>query len=295
MGYKRTSVTKAIVQALRSIGGIASREKLHTLIADDENSGFSYKDVFEKVTSRNGNQYTPFNFDFNFSVRELSVIEYIEPVHRGASLVLTELGRTADLTHFPSAEQQAKMTAYWENKKQRRAQKQVEVASDDTVDPVDDDDITDWRIQLLQQFKQFSPAKFESFARMLVSQMGVTIDKNRGIVQSGDHGIDGYGYFESNEFRTIRVAIQAKRYTDTAVSEPEIDKFKGVMDGFNAEYGIFITTTYFTPKAKAKAVQGNRTVTLVDGQRIADLVAQYELYVQPVQSYTLDDYYFEQD
>jgi restriction system protein len=223
------------------------------------------------------------------------VIEYIEPVHRGASLVLTELGRTADLTHFPSAEQQAKMTAYWENKKQRRAQKQVEVASDDTVDPVDDDDITDWRIQLLQQLKQFSPAKFESFARMLVSQMGVTIDKNRGIVQSGDHGIDGYGYFESNEFRTIRVAIQAKRYTDTAVSEPEIDKFKGVMDGFNAEYGIFITTTYFTPKAKAKAVQGNRTVTLVDGQRIADLVAQYELYVQPVQSYTLDDYYFEQD
>ena len=294
MAYKRTSVTKAIVQALRSVGGIASREKLHTIIADDDKSGFSYKDVFEKVTSRNGNQYTPFDFDFNFSIRELSVIEYIEPVHRGANLVLTELGRTADLSHFPSAEQQAKMTAYWENKKSHRTQKRSVVSSDDSVESVDDEP-KDWRIQLIRQLKAFSPAKFESFARMLVSQMGVTIDKNRGIVQSGDHGIDGYGYFESNEFRTIRVAIQAKCYTETAVSEPEIDKFKGVMDGFNAEYGIFITTTYFTPKAKAKAVQGNRTVTLIDGQRIADLVAQYQLYVKPIQSYTLDDYYFEQN
>ena len=118
--------------------------------------------------------------------------------------------------------------------------------------------------------------------------------RDRGIVKSADHGIDGFGYFESGEFRTSRVAIQAKRFTDSPVSEPDIDKFKGVMDGFNAEYGIFITTSYFTDQAKAKAVRGNRSVTLVDGQRIAELVEQYHLHITPVQTFTLDDYYFEE-
>lgn len=125
--------------------------------------------------------------------------------------------------------------------------------------------------------------------------MGVTIDKNRGIVRSGDHGIDGFGYFISDEFRTSRVAIQCKRFTEGPVSEPDIDKFKGVMDSFNAEYGIFVTTSYFTDRAKMKATQGNNTVTLIDGQQLADLVEKYQLHITPVNTFTLDDYYFEKD
>ncbi len=67
------------------------------------------------------------------------------------------------------------------------------------------------------------------------------------------------------------------------------------MDGFNAEYGIFITTSYFTDNAKKKAVQGSKSVTLIDGRRIAELVAEYQLHVTPVETFTLDDYYFEKD
>ena len=47
---------------------------------------------------------------------------------------------------------------------------------------------------------KFDPSKFESFSRLLISKMGVVIDKDRGIVRSGDHGIDGFGYFTSDEF-----------------------------------------------------------------------------------------------
>ena len=140
---------------------------------------------------------------------------------------------------------------------------------------------------------KFDPSKFESFSRLLISKMGVVIDKDRGIVRSGDHGIDGFGYFTSDEFRTSRVAIQCKRYTKGAVSEPEIDKFKGVMDSFNAEYGIFITTNYFTDRARKKATQGNNTVTLNDGQTLAELVEKYQLHITPVNTYALDDYYFD--
>ena len=67
------------------------------------------------------------------------------------------------------------------------------------------------------------------------------------------------------------------------------------MDSFNAEYGIFVTTSHFTDRAKIKATQGNNTVTLIDGQGLADLVEKYKLHITPVVTYALDDYYFETD
>ena len=169
------------------------------------------------------------------------------------------------------------------------------MAETTTADDMEDTDNTNWKLQLIEQLKQFEPGKFESFSRLLISKMGVSIDKKRGVVRSSDHGIDGFGYFVSDEFRTSRVAIQCKRYTNKSVSEPEIDSFKGVMDSFNAEYGIFITTSHFTDRAKKKAMQGNNTVTLIDGQQLADLVEKYQLHITPVHTYALDDYYFEKD
>lgn len=306
MSYQRQQVHVAILDALNSVGGIASRDKIKSIIAEDGTSGISYEDVYNPVTSRSGNEYIPFNFDFNFGIRELTVLGYIEQPKRGADIVLTEKGRTADYTHVPNEAEQVIIDQYWHdhskvNKAKQTATEQVKTTSKQPVETaesgiVDDDDSEDeWRTLLLAQLKQFSPKKFESFARLLISKMGVRIDSKMGKVMSGDHGIDGFGYFESDDFRTSRVAIQAKRYTDGAVPEPEIDKFKGAMDGFSAEYGIFITTTHFTPKAKQKAVKGNRSVTLIDGRRITDLVQQYQLHIEPVQTYRLDDYYYEED
>ncbi len=67
------------------------------------------------------------------------------------------------------------------------------------------------------------------------------------------------------------------------------------MDSFNAEYGIFVTTSSYTNSAEQIAMQGNRTVTLIDGQELCDLIEKYQLHITPVQTYTLDDYYFEKD
>ena len=93
----------------------------------------------------------------------------------------------------------------------------------------------------------------------------------------------------------VTVLEQIKRFTESPVSEPEIDKFKGVMMSFNADYGIFITTSYFTKQAQEKAVQGSNTVTLIDGQRLVDLIEKYRLHITPVQTYVLNDYYFQKD
>lgn len=75
--------------------------------------------------------------------------------------------------------------------------------------------------------------------------MGVIIDKNCGVVCLVDYGIDGFGYFKFDEFCISWVVIQCKWYMQDQVFEFEIDKFKGVMDSFNVEYGIFVIISYF--------------------------------------------------
>lgn len=306
MAYKRRSVDKAIVLALRDLGGSASRKTIRKAIADNEYDGLTYNDVFSTIQGKSST-YSPFTFDFNFGIKNLASVGYIEQPQRGKDIVLTSLGQNYDLTNYPRPDQQEAITKYWDKKnaerqKRNQAKKAAAEANDiDADEPISSDDDredtinTNWKLQLLEQLKQFTPAKFEQFSRLLISKMGVTIDKHRGVVLSGDHGIDGFGYFTSDEFRTSRVAIQCKRFTNGAVSEPDIDKFKGVMDSFNAEYGIFITTSYFTNKAKAKAMKGNNTVTLIDGQQLADLVEKYQLHITPVNTFALDEYYFEKD
>lgn len=297
MSYKRRPVEKAIVMALRDLGGSADRKTIRKNIAENEYDGISYDDVYEARPTRSGGKYIPFNFDFGFGFTNLYNIGFIERIERGKDVILTGLGRTGDISHFPTKKQEQAMKAYWDKKHQLNNSKKNPETTEDDLNTNDEEDNQDTKFKsdLIDALKKFSPTKFESFSRLLISKMGVDFDKHLGVVRSGDHGIDGFGYFQSDEFRTSRVAIQCKRYTQGAVSEPEIDKFKGVMDGFNAEYGIFITTSHFTDRAREKATQGNNTVTLINGQELAELVQKYQLHITPITTYTLDDYYFEQD
>ena len=139
-----------------------------------------------------------------------------------------------------------------------------------------------------------SPKKFELFSRGLLIHMGVDLDDNIGVRYVGDGGLDGFGYITSDDFRTTRVALQAKRW-DGKVSAPEIDKFRGAMDKYNAEYGIFIATSDFTREAMKTAREGTRVITLINGDQICDLVAKYNYYVKPVTTYRLKKFYFDED
>jgi len=305
--YVRQNVGGYIIKALQSLGGSASKKAIKEEIVADDSNDISYENAFEPILSKNGTSYIPFNLDFNFGLINLHTCGYIEDYGRRGDVSLTEAGRMMDCMQYPTEEDQENTRKYWEKKNQERAErKRTKTAAQDgkavipdtPVDiPTDDaaDSSEDWRVQILDQIKQFSPKKFESFSRLLLSHMGIKFDREKGVKMSGDHGIDGYGYFESDEFRTAKVVIQCKRYTDSPVSEPEIDKFKGVMMSFNADYGIFITTSFFTRQAQSKAVLGVNTVTLIDGQRLIDLIEKYQLHITPVQTYVLNDYYFEKD
>ena len=304
--YKRNveNVGGYILKVLQTLGGSASRQSIKEGIVDDDEMNISYEDVFEPITSKNGTKYVPFNMDFNFSLVNLLNCGYIQAYERGGDIVLTEKGRSVETNSYPTEDDLRIQNEYWGKKhreqylRRKEKSKAAKAESEDVQleDMEDESDMAEsWKIDVLDQIKLFSPKKFESFSRLLFSHMGIKFDREKGVKMSGDHGIDGYGYFESDEFRTAKVVVQCKRYTDNPVSEPEIDKFKGVMMSFNADYGIFITTSYFTKQAQAKAVQGGNTVTLIDGQRLVELIEKYQLHITPVQTYMLDDYYFQED
>ena len=118
-----------------------------------------------------------------------------------------------------------------------------------------------------------------------------SLNKLNNIWLIRDGGIDGYGYHvDQNDFRTTRVVIQCKRYNANPVTEPEINQFLGAMNKYQANYGVFITNSRFTNAARSAAREGS-PITLIDGNDLVKLVIRYELYITPVKTYVLDDFY----
>lgn len=56
---------------------------------------------------------------------------------------------------------------------------------------------------------------------------------------------------------------------------------------------FFITNSRFTNKAREAAREGT-PITLIDGNDLIRLVIKYELFITPVTTYVLDDFYLEE-
>lgn len=64
------------------------------------------------------------------------------------------------------------------------------------------------------------------------------------------------------------------------------------MSKFQADYGVFITNSLFTDHARRAALEG-KPITLIDGIELMKLVIKYELYITPIKTYLLDDFYLD--
>ena len=279
-----------IIAVLRRLGGQANSKELSAELVNSTNE---VPEEYAKLlkTSKKGNEYRPFDYTFNFAVANLILAEYLNRPIRGM-VELTEKGRTVELDSFQPNEDVRKLAEpKWAEKKKKQAVSKLQKIKKSDEDIKDlDSQVDSWRSQLADSLVNFTPAKFELFARALIKNMGVTLDEEIGVPLSGDGGLDGFGYLTTDDFRTARVAIQAKRWQGL-VSSPEIDKFRGAMDKYNAEYGVFITTSDFTRDAVKASRVGTRVITLINGEKIANLAAKYKIYVHPETTYVLEDYY----
>ena len=249
------------------------------------------------TSNKTGNQYKKFDFKFNFAIKELSYVGLISYVKFNPKITLTQDGANVDLTDFDvKTEVRDKARSYWEehstkNKSKNKPVETLEV-EDEENESTDDELLDDFKVKLQSAIANMSPAKFEQFSRALLTKMGVEFT-NKGVQVSNDGGIDGYGYHvDADDFRTTRVVIQCKRFNSNPVSEPDINQFLGAMNKYQADYGVFITNSRFTNKAREAAREGT-PITLIDGNDLIRLVIKYELYITPVTTYVLDGFYTE--
>jgi restriction system protein len=152
----------------------------------------------------------------------------------------------------------------------------------------------DAKSRLLSELKQLSSHGFELFCMELLQQLGY---KNVAVTKrSGDGGIDGFGDFRQGAV-SIKSAFQAKKWTDTPVGRPEIDKLRGAIQG-DYDHGVFITTSRFSKEAEAASYKkGAISVLLLDGQAIAELMLERGIGVrrEPVYLYEIASDFFEFD
>ena len=111
--------------------------------------------------------------------------------------------------------------------------------------------------------------------------------------KSGDGGIDGI--INEDKLGLDKIYIQAKRYNDNKVREKEIRNFIGAMSGDTSK-GVFVTTSTFDDSAVKKAHDAHHTIILIDGNKLVQLMHEYNVGVQIKDTYEIkeiDEDFFE--
>ena len=149
--------------------------------------------------------------------------------------------------------------------------------------------------ELLGRLQESSPEFFEHIVVKLLQAMGY--GEGRVTNYSHDGGIDGV--INEDKLGLDVVCIQAKRWQGT-VSRPTVQAFVGSMDMIRAKKGVVITTANFSRDAIEfiDRIEGKRVV-LINGQRLAQLMIDYDVGVSTIGTYKLkevsNDFFEEED
>ena len=108
----------------------------------------------------------------------------------------------------------------------------------------------------------------------------------------GDGGIDGI--IKEDKLGLEQIYIQAKRYSlDREVKRTDVQRFAGAMN--KIKKGVFITTASFATNALEFARSHEKTISLIDGDLLCDLMIANGVGVSEVKQYKvlrIDSDYF---
>jgi restriction system protein len=157
----------------------------------------------------------------------------------------------------------------------------------------------DLAADLLETVMECSPTFFERLVVDLLVKMGyggTRKEAGQAIGRTSDEGIDGI--INEDRMGLDVVYIQAKKWDNTVVGRPEIQKFAGALQGQRARKGIFITTSSFSKAAYDYVSRIDSKIVLIDGELLSQLMIDYNVGVAPVASYELkridSDYFLEE-
>jgi restriction system protein len=152
--------------------------------------------------------------------------------------------------------------------------------------------------EVLSRVKKIHPSDFEKLVVSLLVKMGYggTIEEaGQATKYRGDEGIDGI--IKEDKLGLDVIYIQAKRW-ESVVGRPEIQKFVGALAGQRAKKGVFISTSHYTKEAVEYAKQMDTKIVLIDGDKLSQLMIDYNLGVSVQNTYEIkkiDSDYFEEE
>lgn len=279
----------ATIEALNHIGGSASIQELDESVIELE--GVSEDE--QAIMMPNG-RYQRLNYYLAWARTYLK---------RGGALINSSRGVWALTELGENIKSLDRTVAIWEQvneeEKQRAKDKRLATkpSKKDKGQSVelpsqydDNTSIEHWRTYLLDTLKSMDPTAFERLSQRLLREAGFLKVEVRG--KTGDGGIDGIGILRVN-LVSFQVYFQCKRYKGS-VGSKEIRDFRGALQG-RADKGLFITTGHFTSQASEEATRdGAIAIDLIDGDRLCDLLKQYDLGVSTslIEKIEIDKHWF---
>ena len=136
------------------------------------------------------------------------------------------------------------------------------------------------------------PYAFERLVRDLLVEMGyVDVDVTS---PSNDKGVDVVGKIELG-ITSVREVIQVKRHR-RAIQRKDLDALRGCLHRFQAVRGTIITTSRFSSGTEKAAFEpGAAPITLIDGEKLVELLARHEVGVKKrkIEVWELDESAFQ--
>lgn len=257
------------LRALRHLGQTARLEEIDEKVIDEEAFTEGQMAILHK-----GGPRTEIEYRLAWARTYLKGIGAVDNPQRGV-WVTTDSGKTL-LEEQLEPLRQSYLAKLRDERKKKKAAATAAGADPGAEIEATDDEIDDWREELLKALLQMDPEAFEHLAKRLLRAAGF-INTNV-TVRSGDGGIDGVGVYRLS-LVSFPVFFQCKRYKGS-VTPDKVRDFRGAMAG-RGDKGLLITTGTFTAEAKNEATRdGAPPIDLIDGERLCELLKQHQLGVR---------------
>ena len=257
-----------VLEALKELGGSARRDEIVSAVAGraelpDEQLEIRYETTGVSVAADR----------IGWALTYLKKIGAVDNSRRGV-WALTDGGRRIESHSEIDAQLRVVRAELAARTAQRKLSERPGVSDDDALDLTEDSDSdSQWRVTLLQQLLEMSPAAFERLTPRLLREAGFREVEVLG--KSGDGGLDGVGVYRLS-LVSFPIYFQCKRYNGSVPSSSVRD-FRGAMAG-RGEKGLLVTTGTFTRSARDEASRdGAPPVQLIDGEDLCDLLKEYDL------------------
>ena len=252
-----------------------------------DNESLTYKEAYQKITERN-------LYQFGAKDPEVAVNAKLRCHCEGL-----EFPGASPVKYFKIVGKQGTRNLYaliksdMDEIKKVDKLSEIKSLSEDDLLPEEKIDLTyrfyknNMKKQILNHILDCHPSFFEQLVVDLLLEMGYGSDELSGRVlgKSHDGGIDGVIY--EDKLGLSKIYIQAKRNdSSNTVGRPLLQAFVGAMQ--DVQKGVFITTSSFTKEARNYAEkQQQKSLKLIDGDLLAELMIKYGIGLEKVQTYTV--------